>query len=104
MAATKQGGFYEFKPMYVTQLPIPDAERSHKTTLVRLVERVLASKKQNGGAFITNLEAQIDGLVAHLYALSEDEFSTILKDLAVPDSVRVETLNAYRDVAKGVRA
>ncbi len=63
-----------------------------------------ASQAQTTLTFVGHLEAQIDGLVAHLYGLSEDEFSTILKDLAVPDIVRVEALTAYRDVAKGVRA
>lgn len=63
-----------------------------------------ASQAQTTLIFVGHLEAQIDGLVAQLYGISEDKFSTILKDLAVPELVRVEALTAYRDVAKGVRA
>ena len=63
-----------------------------------------AFQAQTTLTFAGHIEVQFDGLVTHLYGLSEDEFSTILKDLAVPDIVRVDALTAYRDVAKGVRA
>ncbi|MAQ94826.1 MAG: ATP-binding protein [Rhodothermaceae bacterium] len=52
------------------------------------------------------LRAEIDGLVAHLYGLSEEEFSHILFDESVtgfsrvPRAVRVDAQNAYRDIAR----
>ena len=49
------------------------------------------------------LRAEIDGLVAHLYGLTEDEFAHILASFPlVADPVKVAARNAYRDVAKGL--
>jgi adenine-specific DNA-methyltransferase len=43
-AASKQGGFYEFKPMYVSHLPIPDVSPERPQPLIALVDRILAAK------------------------------------------------------------
>ena len=74
----------------------------------------LAPLRKEGGQLIygeTNalararLRAEIDGLVAHLYGLTEAEFSHILKTFPlVPDPVRAAAQNAYRDVARGLIA
>lgn len=67
-----------------------------------LVNRLLKAKKEDADAFVGELEAEIDGLVAHLYGLSEDEYRLILDDLALPDPVRVGSLNAYRDTKRSL--
>jgi hypothetical protein len=49
------------------------------------------------------LRAELDGLVAHLYGLTEEEFVHILATFPlVPDPVKVAARNAYRDVTLGV--
>jgi len=49
------------------------------------------------------LRAEIDGLVAHLYGLTEEEFIHILSTFPlVKEPVKVAARNAYRDVAKGL--
>lgn len=49
------------------------------------------------------LRAELDGLVAHLYGLTEEEFAYILTTFPlVPDPVKVAALNAYRDVERGL--
>jgi hypothetical protein len=49
------------------------------------------------------LRAELDGLVAHLYGLSEEEFTHILGTFPlVADAVTVDAHNAYRRVAKGL--
>lgn len=49
------------------------------------------------------LRAELDGLVAHLYGLSEDEFAHILKTFPlVAEPVKVAALNAWRDVERGL--
>jgi hypothetical protein len=49
------------------------------------------------------LRAELDGLVAHLYGLTEDEFAHILTAFPlVSDSVKTAAQNAYRDVEKGL--
>ena len=49
------------------------------------------------------LRAELDGLVAHLYHLTEQEFAHMLDTFPiVPEAVRVAAQNAYRDVARGL--
>jgi hypothetical protein len=49
------------------------------------------------------LRAEIDGLVAHLYGLTEAEFAHVLSTFPiVPDPVKVAAQNAYRDVERGL--
>lgn len=49
------------------------------------------------------LRAEIDGLVAHLYGLTEVEFLHVLGTFpVVPDPAKVAAQNAYRDVLAGV--
>jgi hypothetical protein len=50
-----------------------------------------------------HLRAELDGLVAHLYGLSEEEFAHILGTFPlVPDPVKTAAQNAYRDVERGL--
>jgi hypothetical protein len=49
------------------------------------------------------LRAELDGLIAHLYGLSEEEFAHILNTFPlVPEGVRLAARNAYRDVQLGL--
>lgn len=56
----KQGGFYEFKPMYVSQLPIPSAASSLKSVLNAVVNAVLVTGD-------VQYEQLINGLVFELF-------------------------------------
>lgn len=50
-----------------------------------------------------HLRAELDGMIAHLYGLTEDEFSHILSTFRfVPEQVRGNAMTAYRDVKLGV--
>lgn len=49
------------------------------------------------------LRAELDGLIAHLYGLSEEEFTHILGTFPlVAEPVKVAALNAWRDVQRGL--
>ena len=49
------------------------------------------------------LRAELDGLVAHLYGVTEEEFAHILSTFPlVPDPVKLAARNAYRDVERGL--
>lgn len=48
------------------------------------------------------VEAEIDARVAHLYELTEEEYSLILSESKPPATFRVAVLNFYRDIARGV--
>jgi len=64
--------------------------RSHKSGATDPAERA-------------RLRAELDGLIAHLYGLTEEEFAHILATFPlVPDPVKVAARNAYRDVERGL--
>ena len=56
----KQGGFYEFKPMYVSQIPIPFATEQQKALLSSIEDGVMAS-------YDPRFEQLINGLVFELF-------------------------------------
>ncbi len=72
-AAEKQGGFFEFKPMYASAIPIPAATPTEQATLTALVDRILAAKRAGDEATVKALEAEIDTHVFRLYGLTAEE-------------------------------
>ena len=107
---------------YIYQLPVPrlTASDSRFEPIVERAARLICTtpefdelaravglRNHQDGA--TNeverarLRAEIDGLVAQLYHLTEEEFAHILGTFPlVPEPVRVAAQNAYRDVTLGL--
>jgi hypothetical protein len=94
ISSTKQGGFYENKPMYLTQLPIrpinfsDPAEKARHDQIIKPVDRMLDLHKQLASAKtdrdkeylnrqIESTDNQIDRLVYDLYGLTEDEIKIV---------------------------
>ena len=80
-----QYGFtgYRLSNQYVEIIPLPPIteENQHIVNQIEsLVDKILASKKQNLQADTTKLEEEIDQLVYQLYDLTEDEIKIIEKD------------------------
>jgi hypothetical protein len=73
IASTKQNGYYEYKPVYVSQLPIASAEGDVKFEIERLVSQILEIKSNDKSADTSGLEQQIDALVYEAYGLEEEE-------------------------------
>lgn len=73
IAASRQGGFYEFKAMYLTQIHIPPASPADKARIETLVQQCLTAQGQDVAA----TEAEIDDIVAHLYGLTDAELQII---------------------------
>ena len=59
------------------KLPIPDVPKEQQTPVVRLVEKILALKKKDISADVSDLEREIDELVYGLYGLSADEIALV---------------------------
>ncbi len=81
-AASKQGGFYEFKPMYVAALPIPAASSADKARLTKLAERAAKQAEAEDAAGLRATEREIDEIVYRLFDLTPDEVGHIEKSLA----------------------
>ncbi|MBN2043760.1 MAG: N-6 DNA methylase [Anaerolineales bacterium] len=94
IASTKRGGYYEYKPMYMRQLPIRTidfnnpAEVAQHDRMVALVEQMLGLHKQLAAAAtphekdslqrqIDAADGQIDALVYELYGLTEEEIRIV---------------------------
>lgn len=69
IAATREGGFLEFKPMYVSQISIPDISKFEQKFIHKLIQNCLNAKGQN----VEKWEAEINDRVAHLYGLTASE-------------------------------
>jgi hypothetical protein len=69
------GGAFTLKYATIQKLPI--VVTKNQQPIIKLVDKILTSKKQNSTADISKLEQQIDRLVYELYGLTEDEIKTI---------------------------
>ncbi|MEY3239629.1 MAG: hypothetical protein RIR11_1067 [Bacteroidota bacterium] len=77
ISSTKQGGFFEYKPVYINQIPIPNGDADTKSAIETLVNQILATKQTDPAADTTALEREIDVLVYGLYGLSAEEVAIV---------------------------
>lgn len=77
LAAGRQNGYFEFKPMYVSSLPIPSATSAEQAALSALVDSILAAKRAGEEAAVADLETQIDRHVFRLYGLTSEEIALV---------------------------
>ncbi|MEL6675641.1 MAG: TaqI-like C-terminal specificity domain-containing protein [Bacteroidota bacterium] len=83
IASTKSGGFFEYKPMYVSALPIVRVDKSDKRKwqikerINELVGIQLAKKEDNKNAELVEYDEEVDQLVYELYGLSEKEIAIV---------------------------
>ena len=94
ISSTKQGGYFEYKPMYFSQVPIRTidssnpSDKSYHDSTVALVRQMLELHKQLASAKtdhdktviqrqIDATDRQIDQLVYELYGLTEDEIKIV---------------------------
>lgn len=85
--ASRQGGFYEFKPMYVSALPIPPATSSQQKEIESLVSRILTAKKADPRADVSAWEREIDERVYRLFGLTKDEIKIVEESIAPASGV-----------------
>jgi hypothetical protein len=94
IASTKQGGYFEYKPMYIKQLPIRTinfsdlADKIRHDRMVELVGQMIDLHKQLAEAKepqtktvlqrqIETTDKQIDQLVYKLYMLTDEEIKIV---------------------------
>jgi adenine-specific DNA-methyltransferase len=86
-AASRQGGFYELKPMYVTQIPIAPAPTPTKTTIETLVQYILHLKATSAAPLMLDyFEQLLNAIVYELY------FPAELHDMPIASLLQAETL------------
>jgi hypothetical protein len=78
-----RGGYFTFKTEYLKPFPIPCSLSKKPPTqlqhdeIVKLVDKILTTKRANPKADTSALEAQIDQLVYQLYGLTEEEIKIV---------------------------
>jgi hypothetical protein len=70
---------YQLIWKYFSQIPIATGEVGLRKKITNLVNKILATKKQNPTANTSDLENQIDQLVYQLYELTPEEIKIIEK-------------------------
>ena len=74
-AAERQGGFLEFKPMYISPIAIPDQPENEGISA--LVSQILTVKRDDPNADVSELENEIDQTVYSLYDLTPAEVAIV---------------------------
>ncbi len=67
----------QVKRGHLARLPIPTATSAQQSEIETRVEKILALKKENPEADVSELEAEIDQLVYKLYDLTEEEVAIV---------------------------
>jgi adenine-specific DNA-methyltransferase len=62
---------------YFGKIPIPDFNKNNSERIVRLVDKIIDSKKSNSAADTSALEVEINSLVYELYELTEEEIKIV---------------------------
>jgi hypothetical protein len=75
LGVTRNGGYFEYKPMFISQMPVPDPKPGDRKTIESLVEKILGSNK--GNMDISNLDTELNMYIYKLYLLTEKEINFI---------------------------
>jgi hypothetical protein len=77
VSPSKQNNYFEYKPAYITQIPIPKATKQQQQALEQMAKAVMAAKAK--GEATQALEAKIDDIVCQLYGLGAEERALVLQ-------------------------
>ena len=76
LGITRNGGYFEYKPMFIEQLPVPIVNEVTKQPFTDLVKQLLQIRK--AGNNTNEIELQLDNLIFDLYQLSSVERAFLL--------------------------
>ncbi|RIV17875.1 class I SAM-dependent DNA methyltransferase, partial [Fibrisoma montanum] len=77
ISSTKQNGYFEYKPVYISQIPIPDISADAQGPFIEKVDAILAAKQEDPKADTSALEAELDQMVYALFALTPEEIAIV---------------------------
>ena len=75
LGVTRNGGYFEYKPMFVSQLPIPTPDAETRKCIEDAVAEITDNMGNNSAT--NELEAELNRIIYSIYQLSEDEISFI---------------------------
>jgi hypothetical protein len=83
MAPTSGMGTFRWKKVYVETILIPQLSAAKQSPFVRLVDEILEAKAADPNADTEPLEWQLDSMVYRLYGLTEEEDTTVERNLGL---------------------
>jgi hypothetical protein len=75
LGVTRNGGYFEYKPMFISQMPVPDPTPEEREIIELLVEKILRYNEKN--ADISSLDIELNMYIYKLYLLTEKESNFI---------------------------
>lgn len=76
LGVTRNGGYFEYKPMFIEKLPVPEIDKPTRTIIADLVTSILGDRR--AGIDSSEKESRLDELVFELYELTVTEKQYIL--------------------------
>lgn len=77
IGVTRNGGYFEYKPMFIEQLPIISPKLEDRQIIESLVLSILKAKQMNPNANTSDAEREIDQIIYRLYGLTEEEIEIV---------------------------
>lgn len=71
LGVVRSGGYFEYKPVFVRQLPVPLAPEATRLRLAGLVQQIMEGRKTQKDT--SALERQVDQIAYSLYGLGPEE-------------------------------
>lgn len=76
LGVTRNGGYFEYKPMFVEQIPIPQVDLNIQNGVESLVNIIIENKSLQKDT--SEIEYEIDKIIYKIYNLSNDEIDLIV--------------------------
>ena len=77
----RDGGYYEYKPMFIERLPVPQATQEEQDPIVLIMDSIMEIKTEDPKADTSHLEQDIDKLVYELYRLNDEQITIVENEM-----------------------
>jgi hypothetical protein len=71
LGVTRNGGYFEYKPMFIEQLSVPMPNPDEKDYIESLVTKIISSKEQHNE--YSEIDKKLNDSIYKLYSLTKDE-------------------------------
>ena len=78
LGVTRNGGYFEYKPMFVEKLPVPVLSEAEKKPFIAYVDKLLDGNS-NESINLEEIEIKLNNLIYDLYKISNEEKAFIEK-------------------------
>jgi hypothetical protein len=75
LGVTRNGGYFEYKPMFVCELPVPVPTPEERKKIESLVIEIIKLRRQH--SVFTDVDIELNDSIYKLYSLSENESNFI---------------------------